>query len=681
MGVVTHKTYVITLRGRLRLLQRLLYSRRLPVKLLFTVFRWRAQVLGGLGLNNTPPPKEKASASREEVAAFKGLPPPKPARLFNSMRSVGSFSSSDAGEVEYTHMNLLDYSGMDFADSSNEQEQADSREMCDAVGEKSTEGTHSYEKPPKLQVTMISTSRDSNGHMGNKSDATGQNAILNSELKENSPQTSEEERFIRLTFSPPAMASVRKTDSLDSEDMTFSFPDVPTGSESGIEVVEAEDPWDSIITKIKAVSNSDLPSDVKIQCMSHLLSQTARSEQPRSHTGETAVYQGASLQPQLRGSEVEARRASMLAFSQFQQDMAPTPGSEIRRHSSFAIASHARAYTRTQQEGVGSHAVTASQGTRGRQQAGAGSFPAIKPTEERPAFAVARLRHRLARSLMDLDELDQRSDSSEVSIHVPARQHASGRLHTHLDLPSLHRHSYQHESESSAASRLLARRDGSANINNGHVRQSRQDTDFTDRDRLVQRKASAASLLRRSYGGGLDTAHLQARSSPQSARIAVWRSYEDGLDDVTKYRPLPPKAPLQRRQLSASMESGLDESVQSAAQDSWRLAAPSGGEKSPYRWRQGIVEQYLNISPSKERRQSQEFLAPSFLKPFHSMQNLRQQNHTPARLNLFSDLRRDPDVRRGDHDTRTDSLSEDSVSGRRRLSLDRSVSFQLHVYL
>ena len=66
----------------------------------------------------------------------------------------------------------------------------------------------------------------------------------------------------------------RRGDGMDHDQ--WQNNEFQTGSESGIEVVEneedgmvddSEDPWDSIMERIKAISNSTLPSEVKIQCV------------------------------------------------------------------------------------------------------------------------------------------------------------------------------------------------------------------------------------------------------------------------------------------------------------------------------------------------------------------------------------------------------------------------------
>ncbi|ESO97519.1 hypothetical protein LOTGIDRAFT_152610 [Lottia gigantea] len=90
------------------------------------------------------------------------------------------------------------------------------------------------------------------------------------DLKIESPKPVEgsKERFIRLTFTP------KDFEEEVNARQRFSFSDVvkdTTGSESGIEVVDPEDPYDTIIDKICEVSNSPISSDLKLKYVTNLL--------------------------------------------------------------------------------------------------------------------------------------------------------------------------------------------------------------------------------------------------------------------------------------------------------------------------------------------------------------------------------------------------------------------------
>ncbi|KAL8579892.1 hypothetical protein ACOMHN_060746 [Nucella lapillus] len=659
---------------RLRLLQRLLYSRRLSAKLLSTIFKWRAEVMSGSGssTHSTPQPRspkrrtftEEASSGSSSHRQDTGVPPPKPARLFTAMRCVNSFSSSEAGDTDFVNGNWFDQIRTESVNFYGE-EDVETRELSSATHlmKEDSGDIARYHKPPKMDIKILSAAQESDSC---KSDClesrTSTDELRSSGQSTAGRQLMDEERFIRLTFTPPASSASHRhsyvDDSLDSEDLAFRYPDTQTGSESGIEVAETEDPWDSIIDRIKAVSNSNLPSDVKVQCMSQLLSQSARSD-PAARQRDAQSY--SNPQQHKRGEDTLSR--DVAGFDQFRQRITMPQDSDVRRHQSFAIAREdLRPHDRKQQESMATRNEVYTRGAapdRWRH-----SVSDLDHTDivhhrelEKPAYTVARMRHRLACSLMDLDEIDQHSSTEDAykivrfkNLKPDRRRKPTNRFHTH-----------GHTSDSTVTA---ARSPRAVSFN--HASHLRQCTPPPHHDH--PRKHRAAESLTRSHEGGLDTVHL---SQPQKnpSKLVAWRSHEDGLDSLERPSFLSEK-PLSK---ALSPESG-SESTRRVSSTQHVQYATSAVRGNSSRWRQGIVDDYL-ASPVKERRKSKDFIAPSFLKPYHSMYNLHGNADYSAPLTSLSGSRGQGRGVRGhcsdgQPGTESDSLSDGSRLGGRKSSLE-----------
>nr|KAG5694029.1 hypothetical protein BaRGS_002483 [Batillaria attramentaria] len=583
---------------RLRLLQRLLFSRRLPVKLLSAIFRWRNE-LCSTTQGSTSPSKERAtnkptgvrgdtvdSSSAPNLAA-----PPKPARLHPVDRTV-SYSSSDTGDMEFSNTSLFSSAGLQFQDSPSEE---DWNTQGEAPGKtlpgRSNSEVQEYQKPPKIDIRIVTPK--GNITQGQNLDA---DAVQDSSDNRHVPSNKETdaERFIRLTLSPTETPAIHRRafefdDSLESEDFNFQLPDNQAGSESGIEVAEAEDPWDNVIDKIKAVSNSNLPSEVKIQCMSHLLSRSPLAEAKLGH----------------RPGNMTSR-----------QDIGRRAG---RRHDALQYGDGRKATERSptfRSEDGGlrpAHWTLASRESDGQRSApeedggwrGAGSEPHYEQrflahAHEKPAYTVAKLRHRLAQSLWDLTSASQTDEqqtltgsggwASTANLHAPpkpARQHDKN-VYAAVSAAGPHR---KHHTAS------LMRR----SYENG--------LDSAEYENTWRDDSSAA--LRRSYEDGLDTVHHPRRVKHGQDKMVAWRSYEDGLDFVSS-RPHRDDGPSARAS-GRSFEGAL-EPVASQARPRY---AKKAVHKNPYRWRQNIVGEYLPPA-SKTHHPSRDFIAPSFLRPYSS---------------------------------------------------------------
>ncbi|XP_076472104.1 uncharacterized protein LOC143301596 [Babylonia areolata] len=714
---------------RLRLLQRLLYSRRVSAKLLTTVFRWRAEVMSSSSsTSSTPQPKSpRHGHPRTEGAQRQGseLPPPKPARLFAAgMRNAGSFSSSEgAGDSDPLHHPAQPHHPLTATGGVND--------VMTGAGSTTQSPAHTPEevagrkKPPRVDIRITSASRDSDGSYRSDDGCCPESRTTDgaesseqrwrsaaSRQQQEVLRVAEDERFIRLTFTPPACnGSPRHSpeeDSFDSEDLAFRYPgEVQTGSESGIEVVEAEeDPWDCIIDRIKAVSDSNLPSDVKVQCMSHLLSQSAMPD-PAARQGDGPGYPPTVSAPQQRGEEGVVR--GMAGFDHFRQHITLPQDADVRRHRSFAIAReedvrppHIGRQNSALPSATHSDDPYAKGTTSGRWRRSPDLLLPNQPPE-RPATAVARMRHRLARSLMDLDDLDRHSGPEDPDRNLAFRPPKPERQHRRqTDSPSrLHVHG--NRSESTLTGRVPrvvsfshASRPPPQPPPPYHHHHHHHLTQFSGPDQDAPWRSRAADPLTRSYEGGLDALHLsQPRQPLPSKMITSWRSHEDGLDSLERPTFLSGRPLISRAAPSSGTTAG-NSARRSAAQRQIPNVCLPEPRKNPHRWRQGIViERHPPSSfpspspypsPVKERRKSKEFLAPSFLKPFHSMYNL----HTGATADFSTPLTSFlPGLRGGQgrvrdggrvqgycsdgpREAESDSLSEGSrLGGGRRSSLER----------
>ncbi|XP_070200840.1 uncharacterized protein [Littorina saxatilis] len=763
---------------RLRLLQRLLYSRRIPVKLLSTIFKWKAEAgsNGNIGSASHDRDRDRdrdrdkdrdrerdkdrnRDKTRAKAATLHGEPltrkqnplpppPPKPARLLDTMRSFSSFSSSDAGDLDYADMSVFDRTDFSLQDVSADEEDS-FNDNDDDKETRRADGVLRYQEPPRLDI-KIAGARDAGS--GQKEEPQ-RGAKSEQDQSWEEVENAEYERFIRLTLSPgaetPSGGHRHHDDSLDSEDNLFrfpdvatrrdEFPDVATGSESGIEVMETEAPWDSLIDRIKAVSNSTLPSDVKLQCMSHLLSTSKVTDQSPSQRGGQGHY---SPQHHSNTAASVPSHAARSDFRQFQRhiDLAQDP--DVRRHRSFAIAGHDVRSTHRDQvtSDSGSELPSRASWDRGGGGEGRDRWEAGRGT---PAHAVARMRHRLARSLLDLHVLghhdpDSRDPSFRASIaqrtqlqsrglrHAQPRgdHHATdddaeyqfpqtgaryfrqleddlnserywrsgpvarsyaGHLNTaHLPPRGRNRHDtpaanplttshdagfhmvhhpdrYRHDSP--PTNPLTKYHEAGLHMVH-HPDRYRHDSPATNpltkyheaglhmvhhTDRY-RHDSPATNPLTKSHEAGLHTAHLPAQSQQAPSTPSSWRSREGGLDGSKQdTQPIQTNhSPVSRHVAQRPQSSG-----QGGAADhlmtSERAVPQSlrGGAKSPYRWRQGIVGDSARPMPPsptpRPHHKSNEFISPSFLKPYRSMNSLHLDPDASSDLDLASSVSHPPD--------------------------------------
>ena len=507
-------------------------------------------------------------------------------------------------------MHFLDHTVYSIPNSCTEDEVADPNGGGDE--EESSCGILKYQKPPNLNVKIVSANHGSSSHDSDQSESKSADSADSLEQRQSGERTPEYERFIRLTFSPSATPSSRRhsngTDgSLDSEDLGFRFPDVLTGSESGIEVAETEDPWDSIIDRIKAVSNSYLPSDVKIQFMSRLLSQSKVSDPISRQRPQSS--RRLNFDQQRRNGDTPGPRRGSAGFEQLKEHIIQTQDIIVNGN----------------RDDTGPHLKGRPIELHTRGLYDGWRFSSAVPLEhrqkfhamehERPAYIVARMRQRLASSLQ---ELDQYEDSKDVY------------------------------------------RDVRSFVNTGADRQQREIGTFTQSPRdgdgsFFRREGRRSSwwdnhsyvaLSRRrnsDLGSGYGRYRPDSASNPQvgldrvhSSRHESWRSHEVGLDSLNhrNNRPLAPSSKV----FSTSLDSGLN-SVKPSGQQRQRQHQQAAGSatprKNPYRWRQGIVVE-LPRSSARERHKPKDFSASSFPKPFHSMHNLNlQADHSAGGLSLF----------------------------------------------
>ena len=379
------------------------------------------------------------------------------------------------------------------------------------------------------------------------------------------------------------------------------------------------------------------------------------------------------------------RRGSAAGFEQFQQHITQSQDANINRNRSFAIARGASGpHYRIRQDsfltsnGGGDEMLTGRAYDRW-----GGSSP--EPLDvrkvhmmehERPAYAVARMRDRLARSLMDLDDLDHHEDASNTYTDVRSSAQNAGAGRRREELGNFVQSSRPGENSDVSAGRRPSWLDNYSD--SSRSRRHENDLDSVHhRGRYWQ--DNAANPLTRSYEGALDTAHVSRHKQSYPSKLVPWRSHEDGLDSVLNRRPDRPAKASLSREFSGSLESGLDSLKPSAGvhhqQQVARSAAP---RKNPYRWRQGIFGEPPSRAPAKEHHKSKDFIAPSFLRPFHSMHNLHFEADHPASMRLFpghcsypngsSQVRGcDPD---GQRSFESDSFSE-ACQRPRRSSLDR----------
>ncbi|XP_046573849.1 uncharacterized protein LOC124281878 [Haliotis rubra] len=215
---------------RVRFLQRLLKSRRLPTKLVTAAFNWKEETMGP----GSPVCKQRQA---------------KP-KLYAK--------------------NTSKHSSMPRASSSGK-----------PIKPKRYRSDHSKTLPGVAHDKT--QDREYNKDGPKDGSATSSNFILRKPGFEQTKKLQDEgkELFVRVTFTPdnPNDKAVNhftfdQTDVISSQyvpgDQAPPVQDL-TGSESGIDVVENDDPYDSIVNRIREVSVSKLPSELKLKYVTDLL--------------------------------------------------------------------------------------------------------------------------------------------------------------------------------------------------------------------------------------------------------------------------------------------------------------------------------------------------------------------------------------------------------------------------
>ncbi|XP_067655223.1 uncharacterized protein [Haliotis asinina] len=220
---------------RVRFLQRLLKSRRLPTKLVTAAFNWKEETLGP----GSPVSKQRQAKPKMYT---------KNTSKHNSMPRASS-SGKPVKPKRYRSEHSKALSGVTH-DKTQEREHKKNGPKDDIATSSAVHSENFILRKPGFEQTK--TLRDDG-----------------------------KEFFVRVTFTPdnPNDKAVNhftfdQTDVTSSqyvpEDQAKPVQDM-TGSESGIDVVENDDPYDSIVNRIREVSVSKLPSELKLKYVTDLL--------------------------------------------------------------------------------------------------------------------------------------------------------------------------------------------------------------------------------------------------------------------------------------------------------------------------------------------------------------------------------------------------------------------------
>ncbi|XP_071100279.1 uncharacterized protein [Haliotis cracherodii] len=215
---------------RVRFLQRLLKSRRLPTKLVTAAFEWKEETMGP-GSPMSKPRQAKPKLYTKNTSKHSSMPR----------------TTSDGKPI----------------------------------------------KPKRYRSdhtkTLPGTTHDKSHKKNGPKDSSNARLTLHSENfilrkpgveEPNGFQDEGKELFVRVTFTPDDPDKAVQHFTFDQTDVKSSqyFPEgqIPpvqdmTGSESGIDVVENDDPYDSIVNRIREVSVSKLPSELKLKYVTDLL--------------------------------------------------------------------------------------------------------------------------------------------------------------------------------------------------------------------------------------------------------------------------------------------------------------------------------------------------------------------------------------------------------------------------
>ncbi|PVD33369.1 hypothetical protein C0Q70_04623 [Pomacea canaliculata] len=554
---------------RLRLLQRLLFGRRWPIKLLEAAFSWKSELHGNtMGSISSTKETKPTREHRAQEAVTSQLASDRGPSIFLHLKRSGSFSSTDTGDMDFFAGQRSPPVTFHLYGSSADEEKNAKEVNPNKAVKKST--CEPLQQPQVNLKTIPPTSRISNSngeHLArdaqeqvNKKRVRGQAKVLEG--------VREQERFVRLTFSPSGTTEKRgralnyknKIDSSNEDFLLHDLEGNPTGSESGIEVLDVEDPCDTIVEKIKAVSSSSLPGEVKLQCVSHLLA--------------TSSFR----QPEKRAVTLRDFRRARNADTSFRSQVVGRPRQKDGRLLSYRAG---RDDERSLWVGRGHGDPSplsddAAGGQKYRQKSEATiktrrlAEPEKLPLGERPASAVAKLRQRLARSLMDLDIAD------EDSIHTGHNTSDEGVFMT--SGMKAKRFSYDPALAPSYQFRQIP---------SPELRRKSQD-DILDLARSGQGH-SAKMTFQRPLGDG-STLLPWLEDDIRPSRRKYFGSHGDLLDVAKSSLPKPSPVRL-------------------------------GTQKSPSRWRQNIVVDAPDL-PSKGHQQARDFIAPSFLQPSTSLTNI-----------------------------------------------------------
>ncbi|KAK6191745.1 hypothetical protein SNE40_003350 [Patella caerulea] len=239
---------------RIKLLQRLLTSRRLPVKLITASMKWKDEISSVIPVQSKPNIQIDA-LSVSTVSREDSFPETETKeRVKNKQKRRKSFPrddlsvglSSDQHDEQY-RPEPERFIRVTFTPKDTQKDERFS------FGEVSKDTPKVTEKPKPRQrklfqrddVPVALLADQPNGMPENKMD--------------------DPERFIRVTFTPKATQNEEK--------FTFDKLNIDsTDQESGIDLVDVKDPYDAIVSKIKEVSNSQMSNSLKLKYVTNLLS-------------------------------------------------------------------------------------------------------------------------------------------------------------------------------------------------------------------------------------------------------------------------------------------------------------------------------------------------------------------------------------------------------------------------
>ncbi|XP_041366306.1 uncharacterized protein LOC121381188 [Gigantopelta aegis] len=273
---------------RIRFLNRLLRSKCLPVKLILAAFKWKDEITSRQGSQFS---RYHTSKSGHRLR--------RNSQKRKATKRQTSSTAGDIGAVDGQHNSSLG-TNRKYRDSSSWNTADDDKLDLENLSERYQKNWEDLASARQLErftngqnnpVTQSVTSYSANQNEGNELETVYacSSRSLHSAQDERShnfpsPRSplSPTERFVNLTLTANNnnREETRRVFSLDGSSL------YDAGSESGIEVAEREDPCDSLMKKIRAVSTSRLPSDLKLKYVSELISCSLTSS--RHHVTNTA---------------------------------------------------------------------------------------------------------------------------------------------------------------------------------------------------------------------------------------------------------------------------------------------------------------------------------------------------------------------------------------------------------